>query len=582
MKQLKYLSKTLLIATLITAPAWSNDDDRGCSGESKTFCNLKVTGAATVCTLFVNGNETVRGNVNIGGSLSVTGPAYFTSIFINGVPFVPTPPVTNAFVQGGNTFGTTGVLGLNDANNLTIRTDSTTRITITTNGAVNIAAPTAAGNDTLTVTANATDNALVVVGGTGAAAETITAAGTQTALDILAGNINLTDSTDANTGNITKGIAHTPFIHNFDQSGFNNNTFVGLNAGNFTMTGSSDTGFGFEALTLLDNGSDNTAVGVQALASNVNGSFNTAVGNLALNKNTDSDNTAVGDSALRLTTGHSNTAVGSSALELTTARVENTALGYFALRTNDAPANTAVGAHALRLNTTGERNTAVGAEALRRNTTTNSNTAVGYFALTNNTIGDSNTALGANTALTLTTGSSNIIIGSAANVDAAARTNCILIGTGATTLLAAANNQIRIGFGTTLSDSCYIDGIFGKSVDGGTDQPVIIDSTGKLGTTTSSRRYKENIRNINNITDNFMQLNPVEFTYKSDASHTPQYGLIAEEVESVFPELVVYNKDGQVESVKYHLLYAFFIKMIQEHEAKIAELQNVINTLQQA
>jgi hypothetical protein len=212
------------------------------------------------------------------------------------------------------------------------------------------------------------------------------------------------------------------------------------------------------------------------------------------------------------------------------------------------------------------------------------NTAIGVNAGLNLSSGSSNTILGKDAAYNITTSGRNIFLGRGASYESTTSQNCIVIqcrnGGGGTSL--TANDQIRIGFSDTASTSCFIDGIRGRTTGVADAVTVLVDSAGQLGTASSSRRYKENIQSLNDVSKPFMQLNPVAFNYKSDASHTCQYGLIAEEVEQLFPELVVYNKEGEVETVKYHLLYALLIKMIQENRTLALENRALIEQLQQA
>jgi hypothetical protein len=213
-------------------------------------------------------------------------------------------------------------------------------------------------------------------------------------------------------------------------------------------------------------------------------------------------------------------------------------------------------------NTTGNpgRNTCLGTSCLTSLTSGTSNTAIGFNALPNITTGSFNFAFGDSGGLNLTINDSfNILIGSAG--------------------VTGDNNTARIGTNGVLL-RCFIAGIRGVTTGIADAIPVLIDSAGQLGTISSSRRYKENIQSILNINEPFMQLNPVQFTYKSDTSKKQQYGLIAEEVEKAFPELVVYNKDGQPETVQYHLLNALLIKMIQNQQCTIADLQSRVEELE--
>lgn len=627
MKLHKYLSKTLLIITCITTPVWGNDDDeRGCAEKSKKFCNLTVTHAAKIGTLFVCGNATINGDLRVHGTISGSNfPMEFptdngTGIPLAGVlnifggndiqtnatgntitidftgvsganiyntdvggPAVPVggvlnvfggnnitttgagntitiavtgttqnalligdaagalaslPVATNgqipigstgaapvianitagsgvtvtngagsitlalatagagaAYVQGGNTFGATGTLGLNDNNTLNIRTNSTTRLSISNTGAVSVAQPNS--GDALTVTSGngAGENALVIVGGTGAAAETITAAGTQTALDILAGNINLTNSTSANTGNITKG--GTRFLHN-SSSLAADNTFLGINAGTFTVTGTQNTGIGTNALQSITSGVINTAVGANALQALTAGSTNTAVGYRALQNTTNST---------------SNTAIGASALVSLTSAVDCVAIG-------------------------------VGAGA------------------------------------TITTGSNHTLVGFAADVFAGI-SNCIVLQSRPTAggTKANASNQIRIGFGDTASTTCFIDGIRGIA---GAGNLVNITASGQLtDSTASSRRYKNNIQHNIIDTEQVLALEPARFTWKNDPEYGTDLGLIAEQVHEVLPDMVIYNSEGEIHGVQYKWLPILLLAVIKEHQRTIATMQQRIDQLEQ-
>ncbi len=214
--------------------------------------------------------------------------------------------------------------------------------------------------------------------------------------------------------------------------------------------------------------------------------------------------------------GGTNTANGSFALFANTQGANNTATGYAALQSNTTGNyNTAVGLNALLRNTAGFLNTGLGAVALNGNTTGSSNTAVGYFALVNNTTGNGNIALGESAGINLTTGKNNIDIGNAGS--------------------AAESAKIRIG--NKAHKNTFIAGISGTTVAGGVG--VVIDSDGHLGTLTSSKRFKEQIKPMDKASEAIFALEPVTFHYKHelDPNGIPQFGLIAEEVAEVDPEL---------------------------------------------
>jgi hypothetical protein len=270
-------------------------------------------------------------------------------------------------------------------------------------------------------------------------------------------------------------------LHNF---GFQN-TFLGANAGNTSMTGDSNTGVDAGALFRNMRGRDNAAFGLSALTSD--------------------------------TTGGGNSAFGQGALAL---------------------------------NTTGGSNSAFGISALISNTTGAFNSAFGISALGSLTSGDSNTAIGTGAGFNLTTGSNNIYLGNAG--------------------LASESNTIRIGLGQT---AAFMAGINGATSASGT--AVFVNGVGQLGTTTSSRRFKDEIADMGGKSDLLMKLRPVSFYYKPeyDDTHTRQYGLVAEEVAQVSPELVVFDKDGAPQTARYHFVNAMLLNEVQKQRQLIEEHQ---------
>jgi hypothetical protein len=291
------------------------------------------------------------------------------------------------------------------------------------------------------------------------------------------------------------------------------------------------------------------------LLSNTTGSDNTANGYLALAFNTTGhDNTANGFAALyNNTTGNYNTANGSLALLSNTTGSANTANGYQALYTNDTGNhNTADGYGVLFSNTAGRDNTANGYLALAFNTTGHDNTANGFAALYNNTTGGSNIAVGNLAGSNLTTGDNNIDIG---NVGVAAEASTIRIGD---------LQQIR----------AFIAGIFGVN-EGGTISAVYINSDGQLGTQPppSSRRFKKEIRAMDQTSQAILGLQPVTFQYKSDTKGTAQFGLIAEEVAKVDPNLVVRDAEGEIYSVRYEAVNAMLLNEFLKEYKKVEDLE---------
>ena len=340
------------------------------------------------------------------------------------------------------------------------------------------------------------------------------------------------------------------------------NTAVGANALQNNTTAFNNAAVGFHALLLNTTGTNNTAVGSEALGSNTTANNNTAVGRFALAANTTGfENTAVGASALLSSTGNTNTALGAFALDANTSGSSNTAVGRNALGANlTASDNTAIGTDSL-LVSSAAGNTGVGAYVLIANTSGASNTAVGIGALFNNTTGSNNIALGANAGANTTTGSNNTYIG---NVGVAGEANTIRIGTG-------------------LETRAFISGVRAATTGVNDAIPVLIDSAGQLGTVSSTRRAKEDIRDMGGASAGLFRLRPVLFRYRqpmADGSKPLQYGLIAEEVAGVMPELVVYGPDGLPQTVQYHVLPALLLNELQRQQkhldqqtAELAELR---------
>jgi len=309
----------------------------------------------------------------------------------------------------------------------------------------------------------------------------------------------------------------------------------------------------------------NTNLGVGALANNTSGGANTAIGNTALNVNT---------------TGMYNTAVGAGALFNNTNGGTNTAIGVGALSSNSSgTANTAVGDDALSANTTGQNNTATGTQALVNNSLGTGNTANGYFALEGNTTGSNNLALGIFALEANATGNNNIAIGNQAASLVHAGSNNIHIGNkGVTT----ENNTIRIGT-TGVQTSFLIAGVRGTTTGSSDAVPVLIDSNGQLGTVSSSRRFKEDIENMGEASRDLMRLRPVTFRYQkpfADGSKPIQYGLIAEEVADVYPDLVAHSADGQIETVKYQVLDAMLLNELQKERQQVEQQAETIRVLE--
>ncbi len=276
-------------------------------------------------------------------------------------------------------------------------------------------------------------------------------------------------------------------------------------------------------------------------------------------------------------TGKANTASGVSALYLNTTGDFNVANGAFALWFNlTGSDNTANGFQALGYGYYGNYNTASGAYALN-SASGSGNTAVGYGVLEANSAGEYNTALGyfagANSK-----GSNNTAVGNLAGFNLFTGSNDIDIGNEG---LGDDNGVIRIGTAGTQT-SAFIAGVYGAHGGVDTPVPVVIDSSGKLGTISSSRRYKEDIHDMGDASIGLMRLRPVTFRYKKpfdDGSQPMQYGLIAEEVAEVYPDLVARSADGQIETVKYQLLDPMLLNEVQRQQAEIRDLQERLNKM---
>jgi trimeric autotransporter adhesin len=367
------------------------------------------------------------------------------------------------------------------------------------------------------------------------------------------------------------------------------NTGMGRFALSALTTGTQNTASGFGTLQLNTTGSANTASGVEALFANTTGGQNTAFGRGALHNNTTGfNNTASGFAALlNNTTGGTNTASGVRALFSNTDGVANTASGYEALHSNTiGGANTASGFQALFSNTTGVANTASGEVALYSNTTGIDNTASGYEALYSNVGGGGNTASGFqalyfnanhyyNTAfgyqaLHKTNGHYNIGVGYQAGVNLTTGTNNIDIGNLG---VAAESGTIRIGtqVPTPLQTNTYIAGIHNNtSVTGGLG--VVVDSNGQLGVAgASSERFKTAIAPMGSNTAKLGQLHPVTFHLKADPKGALQYGLIAEEVAKVYPELVIRSESGRIDGVRYDELTPMLLNEVQQQLTQTTE-----------
>jgi hypothetical protein len=322
----------------------------------------------------------------------------------------------------------------------------------------------------------------------------------------------------------------------------------------------------------------NTFLGEDALLNNTSGFNNTAIGIVALKKNTDGiANTATGASTLVFnTTGDRNTATGVDALFSNISGSDNTATGIDALFSNSiGQRNTATGGGALLYNTAGNYNTATGVDALLENTTGNRNTADGYLALFHNTTGTRNTADGNRALFNNATGNSNIALGDGAGENLTIGDHNIDIGNQG---VVAEANTIRIGTVGTHT-ATFIAGISGATVPTGV--AVIVDGSGHLGTATSSARFKDAIKPMDKASEAIHALKPVTFHYKQeiDPNGIPQFGLVAEQVEKVNPDLVARNEQGKAYTVRYEAVNAMLLNEFLKEHRKVEGLQKQIDAL---
>jgi endosialidase-like protein len=374
-----------------------------------------------------------------------------------------------------------------------------------------------------------------------------------------------------------------------------------------------NTAEGQSAFLSLTTGGFNTAVGWLSLESLTTGSFNTGVGAGTLVLNTGDQNTATGTGALLFnTTGGSNTANGAFALFNNTTESFNTATGFQALFSNTGDGghyNVATGYQALFTNTTGRRNTAEGNAALYSNTIGNFNVAVGDQALFSlatidptNGNGDGNTALGELAMVGLTTGGGNTGVGNSALVNSTSGYQNIAVGYVAGQNLTTGSNNIYLsnpaadtesniirignvvgfmdiyGFPHQAHTATYIAGINGATASGGV--AVYVNSDGQLGTLTSSARFKDQIKSMDKTSEAILALKPVTFRYKKeiDPKGIPQFGLVAEEVEKVNPNLVSRDRDGKPYTVRYEAVNAMLLNEFLKEHRTVQELKSTVAT----
>jgi hypothetical protein len=390
------------------------------------------------------------------------------------------------------------------------------------------------------------------------------------------------------------GSASTPYADNAVVETSNGGVYVCTNASGCTGQDVTNAGYWTPIQPPLDTANTANTLVARDASGNFGGGTVTLDGNLAFSKSSTLDGTAgviTGPEGLVLASyDNQNVFVGTgSNPALNTATYSSTAVGYQALFSNTARENTAVGAYALAADVTGPLNVAVGNQALSNNTGGGYNVAVGESAMQNGTSGSGNTAIGAgslaicaadgNTALgnstlaNLPDGAGNIALGASAGLNyTGSESSNILIGNQGT---AGESDVIRIGDPSTQT-ATYVAGIAGASVSG---VPVMVSSSGQLGVMTSSRRFKKDIHDMGDQSDVLMSLRPVSFRYKPeyDAEGGQQYGLIAEEVEKIAPQLVAYDDQGRPWTVRYNLVNAMLLNELQKQRREAAAQRSAVS-----
>lgn len=339
-----------------------------------------------------------------------------------------------------------------------------------------------------------------------------------------------------------------------------------------------NTAEGEDALFSLTTGQDDTAIGFQALYSATTALQDTALGSLALHNNTTGGaNVGVGYQALLgNTTGGFNVAIGNNAMVANSTGGDSVAVGYTALQAHtNGFDNVAIGYGAMSLGTTGDSNVAVGKSAMAFSTGIQ-NTALGDSAM-NAATGDFNVAVGRSAGLNFA-GDENIAIGHLAGQNVTSGSNNIEIGNQGRP---NDGNTIRLG-DTAVHKKTFVAGINGTTVSGGV--AVMVNSKGQLGVATSSARYKDNVQPMEKSSEAILSLKPVSFRYKKDIDPEaiPQFGLLAEDVAKVDPDLVARDEGGKPYTVRYEAVNAMLLNEFLKAHEKLEEQGKEISELKAA
>ena len=382
-------------------------------------------------------------------------------------------------------------------------------------------------------------------------------------------SLRLENTTSSSIGVLFKGPDR--FLHNFG----NDNLFMGVNSGNFTMTGGNNSALGANSLFSNTSGSNNTAVGLYSMYFNTVGTSNTALGLSSLTSNTTgNNNTAVGvNSLLSNNSGIENTAIGFNSLYLNTTGVNNTAVGNLSLFTNQGSHNTAIGHSSLFSNMYGHANTALGFSSLFTNDNGYGNTAIGYNSMHLNVSGDGNTAIGLSS-LYNSSGDGNTAIGGSSLYNNLYGHNNTAIGIYSGTNITSGNNNTTIGQGAIVPDGSLSNQVRIGNTD------INYAGVQVAWTITSDIRWKSNILNSNLGLNFISKLNPVSYTRNNDERHKTEYGFIAQDVEEVLKESGIDNSgminidDKGNYEMRYNDLLAPMVKAIQELKDENDVLKN--------
>jgi len=465
------------------------------------------------------------------------------------------------------------------------------------------------GPNTATINlTNGTNGQLLIGGGANAAWASLTSTGGTITFTPGANSLNLEAAAAVSDSFVTDSGTATPVAHVLDikagvstqNSGSSveftgatnvvllnvtdslGNTIIGKGSGNASLTGTNNTILGKASGAAFTTAASNVVVGEGALAASLTGANNVIIG--------------TGAGSAYTTSEYSNVIIGNGvpgvATELGVIRIGNAAEGYdnifigFNSGANasqvigTANDNVCLGSSTLSLLTDGGGNSAFGAIALAALTSGDGNMAIGNACLTTLTNGDSNSCIGWHSMDQLITGDYNASLGyeSGHNCTGAESSNIFINNIG----VMGDNNTCRIGAttgtGTQQLNKTFIAGIAGVTTTVNDAVAVLISvSTGQLGTVSSSLRYKENVQDMDSYSNRLMKLRPVIFNYKKDERAHVQYGLIAEEVDQIFPELVVYHND-QPESVRYHELPTILLNELIKLSNRVKELEDKLKS----